>query len=225
MAGFAQQRSTAVRVPEPRSRTSRLAAITSLSVIFFFFISGCAGLATNAIGCRANLAALVRNSRGGVPMMASSISCRASILTISARLPTCSFRRTSGRSIVNGTSNGGSKCSAVVTAPMRNVPLVTPCSAASSSPACSHRPQDALGEFHHHLARRRQLDVAPDLARQRDAGDLLQCADLQRHRGLRDVHRVGRARHALVARHQHQRLQLAKTGVIHKHSLSIIEYL
>ncbi|KAK45869.1 hypothetical protein BG58_15775 [Caballeronia jiangsuensis] len=131
--------SIATRVPEPRSLTSRFADSRSGRLRRFACMSGCDGAATNAIGCFANAAAFVRNSRGCRPMIARSISFVASIRTMSSRLPmrNCSF--TPGRSFVKRTSSGGTRYSAVVIAPMRNVPPSSPRSAATSSPASFHR--------------------------------------------------------------------------------------
>ncbi|EWS52800.1 hypothetical protein X551_04413 [Methylibium sp. T29] len=131
--------STVVRVPEPRSRTSRLAWFSAARPGLGVVISGCDGAATKAIGCFANAAEMVFSSAGGRPMMARSMSCPASWFTTSARLPICSFTFTCGCSRTNSSSSGGSRYSAVVTAPMRSRPAMSPQCAAIASPASPHR--------------------------------------------------------------------------------------
>ena len=128
-------RSTVARVPEPRSRTSRFAAPSAWMVNPFSRITACPGAATKAIGCFANARDTVFSSAGGLPMIARSVSCPAIRRTISSRLPTCSFTLTFGFRFTKVTSSGGSRYSAVVTAPTRSVPAKTPCSVAISSPA------------------------------------------------------------------------------------------
>mmetsp|Transcript_16677 Transcript_16677/g.31306 ORF Transcript_16677/g.31306 Transcript_16677/m.31306 type:complete len:318 (+) Transcript_16677:857-1810(+) len=139
MPSSLNSRSSVVRVPEPRSRASRCAPLRSASDTPRCCISGCPGDAMNAIGCFAKALATVLSSRGGRPMITRSTSWPASMRAISSRLPTRSLTFTFGCSSANLTSSGGSRYSAVVTAPTRRVPENTPRSVAISSPTSRHR--------------------------------------------------------------------------------------
>jgi hypothetical protein len=181
-----------------------LAAITSLSVIFLLH-QRVRGLATNAIGWRANLAALVRSARRRahdgqfdlVPRQHLDDLGAVAHLQLEAHVRPLQRERHQHRRqqmLRRGDRADAQRTGGDALQRRQFVGGLFP------------QAQDALGEFHHHLARRRQLDVAPHLARERHAGDLFQCADLQRHGRLRQVHGVRRARHAAMARDQYQRL-------------------
>ena len=79
-----------------------------------------------------------RSSEGGRPITARSTFCTASAEVTSARLPTSSFTFTFGCCLTNSSSTCGSRYSAVVTAPTRSVPAISPRCAAIASLASRH---------------------------------------------------------------------------------------
>jgi hypothetical protein len=76
--------------------------------------------------------------------------------------------------------------------------------------------EDALGVAHQQFTRGRHLDVAALAPGQRHTGRLFQQFQVQGHGRLRDVHGFRGPRDALVARDQHEGLQLLEAGWVHK---------